>query len=289
MGAAVVSERAASPGSIALPASPGRSGKKEKYGPDEGVRCTIVGDEEAKAEVLANMSPNYIPSDHVDFEPDQPTCFVTLGGGGMYQLPVGPLIRRGNSIHFDYYDRTGTKKALSMVFRDGLYRSGSKPGSHREAVLTETNTHVILTGNYVEEDQTQGIQIIVWPVENVRVLPSVATAEFLSSQRQVWHPPLHPVRGPLPDRPVLGEAIKGESFEMHHLAPAEPANMYADPNRSVKLKNLGFVSPPPADANCSCGKAATVVVAVMTLEGYFVSTEPFCNDCFKARQTRSSG
>jgi hypothetical protein len=75
---------------------------------------------------------------------------------------------------------------------------------------------------------------------------------------------------------------------MHHMAPPESAKMYSDPNRSVKLNDVGFVSPPPADANRSCGNQATVVVAVMTPKGNYVSTEPFCNDCFKARQTHSS-
>lgn len=250
-----------------------------------------MGGEEAKSEILANINMNCAPSDHVNFEPDQPTCFLTLGGGGIYQLPVGPLIRNENTIRFDYCDRAGAEKPLRMVFRDGLYRWEGKSGAHRQAVLTETKTHVILTGNYVEEDQTQGIEIFVWPVENVRVLPSVATAEFLSSQRPVWQPPRHPVRGPLPDRPILGEAVKGDGFEMRDVAPTEPGRMYAEPIKSDKLNDLRFgPSPPPVgDGNCSCGKPATVVVAVMTLEGGFVSTEPFCRDCFNARQTRNSG
>ena len=250
-----------------------------------------MGGEEAKSEILANINMNCAPSDHVNFEPDQPTCFLTLGGGGIYQLPVGPLIRNENTIRFDYCDRAGAEKPLRMVFRDGLYRWEGKSGAHRQAVLTETKTHVILTGNYVEEDQTQGIEIFVWPVENVRVLPSVATAEFLSSQRPVWQPPRHPVRGPLPDRPISGEAVKGDGFEMRDVAPTEPGRMYAEPIKSDRLNGLRFgPSPPPVgDGNCSCGKPATVVVAVMTLEGGFVSTEPFCRDCFNARQTRNSG
>ena len=257
-------------------------GGMRKPAPMNALRCTIVSNGRAKARILANMNTNCTPSDHVDFEPDQPTCFLTLGGGGMYQLPVGPLIRQANTIRFDYYDHTGTEKPLKMVFRDGLYRWGGHPGAHRQAVLTETNTHVILTGNYVEEDQTQGIEIIVWPVENVRVLPSVATAEFLSSQR--------PVRHPLSDRPILGEAVQGEGFEMYHVAPAAAGHMYAERVKSIKLDDLRFVSPPPVeDRSCSCSRPATVVVAVMTLEGHFVSTEPFCDDCFKARQSRSAG
>jgi hypothetical protein len=48
-----------------------------------------------------------------------------------------------------------------MVFRDGLYRWGGKPGAHRQAVLTETKTHIILTGNYVEQDQTQGVGLFL--------------------------------------------------------------------------------------------------------------------------------
>jgi len=173
-----------------------------------------------------------------------------------------------------------------MVFRDGLYHWGGKPGAHRQAVLTESSTHVILTGNYVEEDETQGIEIIVWPVENVKVLPSIATTEFLSSQRPVWKTPPHPVRGPLSDSPILGEAVKGEGFEMYHVAPTEPGHRYAELNKSVPR----FVEPPPVeDRDCSCGKPATVVVAVMTLVGDFVSTEAFCNGCFQARQPPSSG
>jgi hypothetical protein len=161
-----------------------------------------------------------------------------------------------------------------MVFRDGLYRWSGKSGAHREAVLAETGTHVILTGNYVEEDQSQGIEIIVWPVGSVKELQSVATAEFLSSQR--------PVRVPILDRSSLGEAVKGEGFEMYHVDP--------EPTKSIKLNDMRFVSPPPVeDRNCSCGEPATVVVAVMTLGGSFVSTEPFCNKCFAARQTRRPG
>jgi hypothetical protein len=206
----------------------------------------------------------------------------------MYRLPVGPLIRQENTIRFDYFDHAGTERPLSMVFNDGLYRWRGKSGAHREAVLAETETHVILTGNYVEEDQTQGIEIIVWPVEDVNVLPSIATARFLSSQRPVWQPPRHPIRGPLPDRPILGEAVKGEGFEMFEVAPTEPGHMHAEPIKSVKLSDLRFVSSPPVeDRNCSCGEPATVIVAVLTPGGNFVSTEPFCNGCFAARQTSS--
>jgi len=202
---------------------------------------------------------------------------------------VGPLIRKENAVRFDYFDPAGTEKPLSMVFKDGLYRWAGKSGGYRQAVLAETKTHVILTGNYVEENQTQGIEIIIWPVENVKVLPSVATAEFLSSQRPVWQPPRHPVRAPLPDRPILGEAVKGEGFEMFHVAPTERGHMFAGAINSVNLNDLGFVPPRVADRNCFCGEPAAVVVAVMTLGGGFVSTEPFCSDCFAARQTRSSG
>ena len=133
--------------------------------------------------------------------------------------------------------------------------------------------------------------IIVWPWKNVRVLPSVATAEFLSSQRTAWEPPRHPVQGPLPDRPILGEAVKGDTFVMRDVAPAEPGRMYSEPIKPIKLNDLrlGPSRPPVGNGNCSCGEPAIVVVAVMTLEGGFVSVEPFCNNCFAARQTRNSG
>jgi hypothetical protein len=248
------------------------------------VRCIIGGGEETNEENAANMSTNYAPCDHVDFEPDQPTCFLTLGGVGMYQFPVGRLIRDENTIRFDYCDRTGTEKPLRMVFKDGLYRWAGRSGAHRQAVLTETKTHVVLTGNYSEEDQTQGIEIIVWPIAEVKEIPSVATAAFLSSQRPVWQRPRHPVRGPLPDRPILGEPVKGMDFEMRDVAPT------AESTKSVKLNDVRFVWPPPVqDRNCSCGEPASVVVAVMTLRGDRVSDEPFCDNCFAARQIGSSG
>lgn len=236
------------------------------------------------------MNTNPTPADHVVLDPDQPTCFLTWGGEGMYQLPVGGLIRRGDNIRFDWYEwDAGSMTPLSMVLQaDGLYHWKGKPGPKLWAILTETKTHVVLTGNY--QGRTQGIVIMVWPWKDVRVLPSVATAEFLSSQRPVWQPPRHPARGPLPDRPILGEAVKGEGFEMYHEAPTEPGYTHARP---IKLNDLRFASPPPVppveDGNCSCGKPATTVVGVMTLAGNFVSTEPFCNDCFAARQTRNSG
>jgi hypothetical protein len=48
--------------------------------------------------------------------------------------------------------------------KDGFYhwRAPNGPG-HWWAFLSETNTHTYLTGNYINPDAHQGVQIFVWP------------------------------------------------------------------------------------------------------------------------------
>jgi hypothetical protein len=111
--------------------------------------------------------------DLINLEVSEPTCFYTWQGEAWRHGPVSPLIRSGNALHFEYFDAEIDQwedTTIMVLGDDGLYhfRQGKE---HRWAVLAETRTHVYLTGNFINEDGTQGVEMWVWPQEAVKVAP----------------------------------------------------------------------------------------------------------------------
>jgi hypothetical protein len=105
--------------------------------------------------------------DHIDLEPTEPCVFFTYEGKGWYEEPVGRLIRQEGTLKFDCYDFS-TDKIDSFVEMkleaDGLFHwreSGGK--GHWWGFLSNTETHRYLTGNFINDDGMQGVQIFMWP------------------------------------------------------------------------------------------------------------------------------
>jgi hypothetical protein len=58
---------------------------------------------------------------------------------------------------------------------DGLYHFRQEK-EHRWAYLAETKIHVYLTGNFINDDGMQGVELWVWPQETVNAVPSAKKA-----------------------------------------------------------------------------------------------------------------
>ena len=110
--------------------------------------------------------------DHVDLEVSEPTCFFTWGEEVWRQGPVSPLIRRGNTLHFEYFDPdtdAWEDPTVMALEDDGLYHF-RRESEHRWAFLAETKSHVYLTGNFINEGGMQGVEMWIWPRETVKVV-----------------------------------------------------------------------------------------------------------------------
>jgi hypothetical protein len=103
-------------------------------------------------------------------DPSAPCVFYTTGGDGWYREPTGNLILRDKEIRFDsFVSETGEWEPIRMLREaDGLYRCRDENGKEQwTSFLSETKTHVYLTGNFINDDQSQGVQIHIWPQKNV--------------------------------------------------------------------------------------------------------------------------
>jgi hypothetical protein len=104
--------------------------------------------------------------DLIDLEVSQPTCFYTWLGDAWRQGPISPLIRRGTTLHFEFFDSEFNEWEPTTVMAledDGLYhfRDGKE---HHWGFWAETKTHIYLTGNFINSDGTQGVEIYIWPI-----------------------------------------------------------------------------------------------------------------------------
>ena len=106
------------------------------------------------------------PVDFVDFDSLEPCVFYTWEGAGWYSDPSCTPVRQGVRLSFDVLD-SGTEQwepCIMALEEDGLYhwREVDGPG-HWWWCLAETESHLYLTGNYINPDGHQGSQIFVWP------------------------------------------------------------------------------------------------------------------------------
>ena len=112
--------------------------------------------------------------DLIDLDVSEPTCFYTWGGEAWLRGPVSPLIHSGPTLRFEFFDPDEEQWEETRVMTledDGLYHfRGVK--EHRWAFLAETRSHVYLTGNFINEDGSQGVEMWIWPREAVRFAPS---------------------------------------------------------------------------------------------------------------------
>jgi hypothetical protein len=123
--------------------------------------------------------------DLIELGVSEPTCFYTWLGEAWRQGPVSPLIHRGETLHFEFFDAESDEWEETTIMTlegDGLYhyRAGQE---HRWAFLAETKTHVYLAGNFVNSDGTQGVEIYVWPSDYVR-RPTSSESSARSGQRR---------------------------------------------------------------------------------------------------------
>jgi hypothetical protein len=110
--------------------------------------------------------------DILDLEVSEPTCFYTWAGNGWYNGRISPLVRKGNTLRFEYFDSDTDdwEETTVMTMEDDCLYHFRGIKEHRCVFLAETKTHVFLTGNFVNEDGRQGVEIWIWPKENVRVI-----------------------------------------------------------------------------------------------------------------------
>lgn len=109
-------------------------------------------------------------SDHIDLNPSEPCEFYVSAGEAWCRTPdgsVGPLIRRSNSLAFDFTDPDIPEEPQPMELvleADGLYHWRAADGQgHWEFLLAETPTHIYLVGNTRSEDDRVGSSVFIWP------------------------------------------------------------------------------------------------------------------------------
>ena len=93
-------------------------------------------------------------------------CFLNVEGDGWRRDPSRKPIRSQNGLSFDVFDSDAEEwEPYRMTLeKDGLYHWRAVDGlGHWWGVFSETTTHDYLTGNYVNPDGHQGVQIFVWP------------------------------------------------------------------------------------------------------------------------------
>jgi hypothetical protein len=109
--------------------------------------------------------------DLINLDVSEPTCFYTWEGDAWRSGRISPLIREGNVLRFQFFDDEADEWEETTVMareEDGLYhfRRGKE---HRWEFLAETANHVYLTGNFINEDGSQGVEIWIWPQESINV------------------------------------------------------------------------------------------------------------------------
>ena len=128
--------------------------------------------------------------DLIDLEVSEPTCFYTWGGEAWYRGRISPLTRNGNTLRFEYFDSEADDwedPTIMALEEDGLYhfRDGKE---RRWAFVAETKAHVHLIGNFINDDGAQGVELWVWPQDNVRTASpeqKTATVKNVAAKRSV--------------------------------------------------------------------------------------------------------
>jgi hypothetical protein len=104
--------------------------------------------------------------DFIKLDESEPCVFYTWDGKGWLRDPSRKPIRQVNALKFDVFDSdTEDWEPCTMIREeDGLYHWRDPDGpAHWWGFLSETETHGYLTGNYINPDGHQGVQIFVWP------------------------------------------------------------------------------------------------------------------------------
>ena len=104
--------------------------------------------------------------DLIKLDESEPSVFNTWEGRGWLRDPSRKPIRQVNTLKFDVFDDEAEDwEPCAMTLEDdGLYHWRDSDGlGHWWGFLSETETHTYLTGNFINPDGHQGIQIFVWP------------------------------------------------------------------------------------------------------------------------------
>jgi hypothetical protein len=106
------------------------------------------------------------PVDFVNLDESEPCVFYIWEGKGWLREPSRKPIRQQNLLKFDvFFSETEEWEPYTMSLeKDGLYHWRDPDGrGHWWGVLSETDSHTYLFGNYINSDGHQGVQVFIWP------------------------------------------------------------------------------------------------------------------------------
>jgi hypothetical protein len=108
--------------------------------------------------------------DLVNLDESESCVFCTSRGEGWWRDPAGKLIHEPNALRFDTLNvETDEWEPCKMTLeKDGLYHWRDSEGhGHWWGFLSGTETHTYLTGNFINPDGDQGVQIFIWPIRGL--------------------------------------------------------------------------------------------------------------------------